>query len=227
MSCRRFRKRLGAYLDGDLRGPEREALRLHLEACRHCAGEADALRSSVALLRGLPPVEAPAHLAQRVIARLRDGEGRGGWLERASAWPSVRSLAVPVAGAAALALAALGARQLVAPPGPDAAEVRARAALRAAPASPPDLGLRPLVGAAEAPEDEAIPSAAELDALLERAQADPEALLRAWRSRPPSARAAWARALAARARGDAPALAAALRAVGEDAAKLAEQLEPE
>ena len=219
MSCRRFRKRLGSHLEGELGGRAREALRRHLEDCPRCAEEAEALRSTAALLRGLPPVEAPAHLSQRIIARLRDGEGRERWLDRASA----RWLAVAVAGALVLALVTAGVRQLAAPPGPDAAQ-----SARAAPqANPPDLGLRPLVGAAEAPEDEPVPSAAELDALLERGQADPEALLRAWRSRAPSARAPWARALATRAhaRGEAPALAAALRAVGEDAAALAERLD--
>jgi hypothetical protein len=223
VSCPGTRKRLGPYLGGDLGDAERTRIRAHLESCTTCAAELDALQRTVGLLAGLPDVEAPPHLAQRIIARLRDGEGEPGrfdWL-----LGPLGRLSDLRTGMAALALALLTVAVLRGG-GPDAGE-RAdalRAALRETPAAAPDLELGPNLGAAAAPESKA-PSA---DAVLDQARHDPLAALRALRALPPSSREAFIKALGERAqeRGEATTLATALRVVGDDAAALAAQLDP-
>jgi anti-sigma factor RsiW len=219
---------LGAHLDGELGPRECERIRAHLRACPRCSGEAETLRATRALLRGLPEVETHPHLGQRVIARLRDGEGRADWLDRVGAWPAFASVRVPLAAAVALALVLVAVRQLGAPDPREAAEAGTRAVLSERLAHPPDLGLGPRVGASATPEPDAAGlDAARLDAVLERAHSEPDALLRAWRALSGPEREAWTRAVVERAhaRGEAAALAEALRAAGRDAEALAARLE--
>ena len=223
MSCRRIRRRLSPYLEGDLGDAERARLRTHLETCTACAAELDALQRTLGLLNGLPDVEPPPHLAQRIIARLRDGEGEPGrhdWL-----LGPLGRLSDLRAGLAALALALLAVAVLRAG-GPDPGQ-RAdalRAALREAPAAAPDLQLGPSLGAAAAPQS----AAPDADAVLDQARRDPLAALRALRALPPSGRDAFSAALSRRAqeRGEAAGLASALRVVGDDAGALAARLDP-
>ena len=223
MSCPRTLKRLSPYLDGDLGDAERARIRAHLETCKGCAAELDALQRTVELLGALPEVEAPPHLAQRIIARLRDGEGEPGrfdWL-----LGPLGRLSDLRAGMAALALALLAVAVLRGG-GPDPGE-RAdalRAALREAPAAAPDLELGPSLGAAAAPVSP-VPDA---DAVLDQARRDPMAALGALRALPSSDREAFVAALIQRARerGEAAALASALRVVGDNAGALAARLDP-
>lgn len=223
MSCPRTRKRLNPYLEGDLSDAERARIRAHLEACSGCAAELDALRRTLKLLGELPDVEPPPHLAQRIIARLRDGEGEPGrfdWLRG-----PLGRLSDLRAGMAALALALLAVAVLRGG-GPDPGE-RAdalRAALREAPAAAPDLELGPSLGAAAAPAS----AAPDADAVLDRARRDPMTALGALRNLPPSGREAFIAVLIQRARerGEAASLASALRVVGDDAGALAARLDP-
>ncbi len=222
MSCARTRKRLNPYLEGELGDAEQARIRTHLEACSACAAELDALQRTLGLLRGLPDVEPPPHLAQRIIARLRDGEGEPGrfdWL-----LGPLGRLSDLRAGMAALALALL-AIAVLRGGGPDPGEHAdaLRAALREAPASVPDLELGPSLGAAAAP----VSAPPDADAVLDRARRDPMAALGALRALPPSERDAFIAILSQRAqeRGEAAALATALRVVGDDAGALAARLD--
>jgi hypothetical protein len=230
MTCARTRDRLSAWLEGDLAAAERERVRLHLAACADCRGELDALQQTVAHLNALPDVDPPAHLAGRVIARLRDGEGAPGWREDISAWLAGLDLRAVGVALALGAVSALALMRLAAPdPLRDAENLRAALREGAAPAA--DLEIGPHFGAGAAPEGDPAPLAGSVgtgaDALLDGALEDPAALLRHWRALDAEQRDALARRLVARAaeRGDARALAELLREVGADAARLAERLE--
>jgi len=56
---RRFRKRLSAYIDGELSGDDVESLDGHLESCDACRLELDQMRATVNAMRRLPDVETP------------------------------------------------------------------------------------------------------------------------------------------------------------------------
>ena len=85
MNCEELRDRLSAHLEADLDARERARVEEHLSECPDCRREYRELRHTVDLLRGLPPVDPPTDLADRVIARLRAGEGRPGLLARCQA----------------------------------------------------------------------------------------------------------------------------------------------
>ena len=86
MDHEELRERLSAYLEADLEASERARVEEHLNACPDCRREYRELRHMVDLLRGLPAPDLPPDLADRVIARLRAGEGRPGLVERCQAW---------------------------------------------------------------------------------------------------------------------------------------------
>jgi hypothetical protein len=109
MNHEELRQRLSAYLEADLAAGERARIEEHLAGCPECRREYLELRHTVDLLRGLPEPEPPADLAGRVLARLRQGDGRPGpvaqWGARIS---RVADLPWPrPAAAVALALLAL------------------------------------------------------------------------------------------------------------------------
>ena len=60
---RRFRDKLSAYLDEQLRPDELAALKSHLAACPSCSAELEELRLTVAALRELPVEPAPRSFA--------------------------------------------------------------------------------------------------------------------------------------------------------------------
>ncbi len=88
MTCEEIRVRIEASLDGELDPEERAAVRVHLEGCRGCSAEADALRATLDLLprRYAPQPDTVASLAREVGALRR----RVGDLER-----QVRALRTP------------------------------------------------------------------------------------------------------------------------------------
>lgn len=229
MTCARTRQRLSAWLEGDLGDAERERVRSHLDGCEACRVELDALKQTVAGLSSLAECETPAHLASRAIARLRDGEGAPGWREDLASWLAGVDLRAAAAALAIGALSTLAVQRLAAPDPLREAE-NLRAALREGTAPVPELELGPHFGAGAAPEADDPVSRAPLgtgaDALLDAALADPAVLLSHWRGLDGGQRDALAERLAARAaeRGDARALADALREMGADADRLAERL---
>jgi hypothetical protein len=82
MNHEELRRRLSAYLEADLAAGERARIEEHLAGCPECRREYLELRHTVDLLRGLLEPEPPLDLAGRVIARLREGEGRPGVVAR-------------------------------------------------------------------------------------------------------------------------------------------------
>jgi len=82
MNHEELRERLSAYLEADLDAKERVRIEEHLCECPDCRREYRELRHTVDLLRGLPAPDPPPDLADRVIARLRAGEGRPRLLAR-------------------------------------------------------------------------------------------------------------------------------------------------
>ncbi len=64
------RSRLSALVDGALTASETAQVEAHLDACPVCRAELAELRATVALLRGLDPVQAPEGFAAAVRARL-------------------------------------------------------------------------------------------------------------------------------------------------------------
>ena len=72
----RARKLLGDYLEGDLELDQRARVDGHLYECGECAREVRELRHTVSMLRGLPMDVAPPDVADAVMARIADGEGR-------------------------------------------------------------------------------------------------------------------------------------------------------
>jgi hypothetical protein len=82
MRHEQYRERLSAHLAGDLAASERIRVEGHIADCPDCRREYHELRHTVHLLRGLPAPEPPPDLAERVIARLRAGEGRPGLFAR-------------------------------------------------------------------------------------------------------------------------------------------------
>ena len=77
MSCSRVKKRLSAYMDGELREEWRVQVELHLAACPRCREELERLRDVDRLLFDAPKAAVPPFLASRVAARTRQEVERG------------------------------------------------------------------------------------------------------------------------------------------------------
>lgn len=73
ISCRRVRKLVQSYLDGELDGPDRDRLRAHLDRCPACGVEAETYRAIKAALVPDVPVEAVDRLRGRALALVDDG----------------------------------------------------------------------------------------------------------------------------------------------------------
>ncbi len=156
MDHEELRERLSAYLEADLDPNERARIEEHLDGCPDCRREYRELRHTVDLLRGLPAPDSPPDLADRVIARLRAGEGRPGLVARCQAW--VEGVAgvlwsTPVAAVAVVLTALVIVRGLGVPleiPGWSHSEAVPPIEIAAeGPARPPARGDRPLGTSAE------------------------------------------------------------------------------
>ena len=107
MSCRIARRRLSAYLDGELRAADAQRLDEHLRGCAGCATRLAELRSVVEDLAELPRLAGGEEITSRVFDRL-EMEDRGPAF--AALFRSVRSgrpMIVPSLAGAALLLAAV------------------------------------------------------------------------------------------------------------------------
>ena len=96
-------EKLGAYLDGELRGGELRALEEHLAACQTCREELELLERLDRLMENLGSLSAPADFGSKLSARLEGATGRAVPIGRLAAF---RRFAV--AAAAALILTAAG-----------------------------------------------------------------------------------------------------------------------
>ena len=104
MTCRGVRRRLSAYLDGDLRPAESGEVRVHLEACAECAQRCLGLRSAIGALSALPRLEGSDGISARVLDRI-DLERRGpGFALLVRRWGAGRPLIIPSLLPAALIL---------------------------------------------------------------------------------------------------------------------------
>ncbi len=116
MNHQEVRRRMGGYLQGDLALEQRALLDAHLDGCASCAEELRALRTTVQLLRELPTPDVPSHLADRVVARIQDGEGRARWWDGLGAfWNAIdpaRYLPPLAAAAMTSAVVIVGVRDL-------------------------------------------------------------------------------------------------------------------
>jgi len=103
MSHRQTRQQLGDFLEGELAPEARQKVERHLSDCATCSDELEGLRGVRALLRGIPAVEPPPYLADRVVARLREQAEQRGPLARLTQWWSeTAAVAWPAPIAAAI-----------------------------------------------------------------------------------------------------------------------------
>lgn len=72
MRCSRVRKKLSAYMDGELSHQWRERVEQHLAACTRCREELARLSAADRLLLDGPEVTVPPFLATRIVARARE-----------------------------------------------------------------------------------------------------------------------------------------------------------
>ena len=73
MQCIEIRKRLDAWLDGELSGEMADSTMRHLEGCPACRLKAERLERIVAALDGLPPMAPPAGLSRKTLRAFRAG----------------------------------------------------------------------------------------------------------------------------------------------------------
>lgn len=93
MTCKKIRRHLSAFADGELSEKLARQVQAHVTSCANCAAELARLQRVWQLLGTLPPVQAPPFFAARVLGRAR--EQRRGALGRLSELVLVRPL-VPV-----------------------------------------------------------------------------------------------------------------------------------
>lgn len=75
MNTERTRTRLSAYLEGDVSPREAARIESALEKSSELREELRGLQATVSLLRGLPRPDSPPALTERVMERVRAGEG--------------------------------------------------------------------------------------------------------------------------------------------------------
>lgn len=100
--CRRIRKKLSAYQDGEIDAGQKEAIEAHLHTCEACRQHYEQLQVTCQMLKRLPDIEAGANLSLGILKRVSQAQ--------ASLWQRrmgrlFRRLPAP---AAVVALAAAG-----------------------------------------------------------------------------------------------------------------------
>ncbi len=96
MNCNEFQKQISSLIDGELKGPVKSVLQLHLERCPDCRKIHErmiAVTDNVKAIRG--PLEAFA-LAQRVKERVASEKARQEDKEFFPAWSKVTVMAMAV-----------------------------------------------------------------------------------------------------------------------------------
>ncbi len=113
MSCRNVRRRLSAYLDGDLPVGETREVAAHLEACPECGRHWRSLRAALDLVASAPRLAPPEPIAAQVGDRL-EVESRGPglallfrpfWAARPLIFPSLVPAALVLLSVVAAAVA--------------------------------------------------------------------------------------------------------------------------
>jgi len=111
MDCVEIRRRLDAWLDGELPAPEAKRISDHTKRCPACRLEARGQRQLMDLLDHLPATAAPAGFSRRTMRAFRAGVEKPGmaeWWRGLSL--AMRSAACGVALAGLLCGAVLGTR---------------------------------------------------------------------------------------------------------------------
>jgi len=70
ITCRRVRRRLSAYMDGDLEARSAHLVAAHLDACPECGARWRSLRAAVEMLAEAPRLECRERISSRVRDRL-------------------------------------------------------------------------------------------------------------------------------------------------------------
>jgi len=122
MTCRGVRRRLSAYMDGDLRAAEAGRMAAHLEACAACGARWRSLRGALDALADLPRLEGSDGIASRVLDRL-ELERRGPGLallfrRRGASRPLILPSLLPAALVLMVVLAGALALDRASDPGP-------------------------------------------------------------------------------------------------------------
>jgi hypothetical protein len=73
---------LSDYLDGSLAPAERAAVEEHLKECSRCGDALDELKKTVEHIRTIEPVEPPAWMTRKIMATVREEQGKKGFLRR-------------------------------------------------------------------------------------------------------------------------------------------------
>ncbi len=71
MNCHQIQEHLSQYLDHRLESGERHEIEAHLASCPDCLPEAKLLSDAIKRVAGLPELEPPIGLSQRVMAQIR------------------------------------------------------------------------------------------------------------------------------------------------------------
>jgi anti-sigma factor RsiW len=100
--CRRIRKKLSAYQDGEIDAGQKEAIEAHLHTCEACRQHYAQLQVTCQMLKRLPDIEAGANLSLEILDRVSQAQAS---LWQRSMGRLFRRLPVP---AAVVALAAAG-----------------------------------------------------------------------------------------------------------------------
>ncbi|TVM13871.1 hypothetical protein DPQ33_18035 [Oceanidesulfovibrio indonesiensis] len=66
--CRKYQKRLGAYLDGELSERERAAIERHLSVCSSCRASMESMKRLAPIMKQLGPAPIPPYLSSRILA---------------------------------------------------------------------------------------------------------------------------------------------------------------
>jgi predicted anti-sigma-YlaC factor YlaD len=100
--CRRIRKKLSAYQDGEIEAAQKEAIETHMRSCEACRRHYENLQETCQLLMRLPDIEAGANLSLEIIDRVSQAQDSPGIRIKNQFW---QRLPVP---AAMVALATAG-----------------------------------------------------------------------------------------------------------------------
>jgi predicted anti-sigma-YlaC factor YlaD len=84
VNCSKIRRRLSAYLDGELDSVKKVSIESHLENCQACRHELKIVNQSWHFLDSLPEPEPPLYFYTRLKARLSSAarERKESWLDR-------------------------------------------------------------------------------------------------------------------------------------------------
>jgi hypothetical protein len=80
MSCGFDRDKLSGYYDGELDASARAEAERHISGCSECLRELGEIKSAAVLVKGLPPLKAPASIAEGVSRVVAQGAPRAGKL---------------------------------------------------------------------------------------------------------------------------------------------------